>query len=320
MLNRLDLLRQGRRYLSENETANPTGESEFCLTAILNCPRHHLYLDNLAVKETEARHFWRLLSLRAKGEPLQYLLGQSEFMGLTFKVRPGVFIPRPETELLVETALDILSNIPINKQTNRLTDKPTNRLKILDLGCGSGNIAISLAVLLKPKQARSPSLKLRRNLAEAQAKADIFACDISDSALQLTKENASLNKVVIEARKSNLFSAFARRNLFNLIVSNPPYIKAGELKGLSREVRAEPALALNGGRDGLFYYRRIIAAAPAYLQEQGFLALEIGAGLAAGVVKIISQSRYLKLVKVVKDYNGLDRIILAQKEKAIGNG
>ncbi len=281
MEKRVILLSSGSSFLAKKGVANAKGNAEIFLSHILNCPRIELYLDNLAVEERESRHYWDLLTERARGVPLQYLVGSTEFMGLEFKIRPGVFIPRPETEILVEAVLDL--------QLTVYGLQP----KILDIGTGCGNIAISIAESLRSAQ--------------------IFACDISDSALQLTKENSSLNKVRICLLQSNLFSAFKKREFFSLIVSNPPYVNTQEIPGLIQEIHHEPKLALDGGRDGLFYYRKIINQAPVYLEDRGLLVLEIGDNQKPLVQEIFAQSGRLSLIKTVRDYNDVERVVIAQK-------
>lgn len=282
MEKRVDLLNLGQEFLAREGVVNSLRESEIFLSHILDCPRIELYLDNLTVEKNNTRDYWHLLDTRAKGLPLQYILGSTEFMGLEFKVHPGVFIPRPETEILVETVL----NYPLST--------PLHPLKVLDIGTGCGNIAVSLGKYLNV--------------------ADIFACDISDSALKLAKGNSSLNKVGISLVQSDLFSAFKRdKNSFSLVISNPPYISAQIIGELSREVHFEPRGALDGGSDGLSYYRRIINEAPAYLQNNGLLALEIGDDQMVFVQKIFEQSKRFSKITIVKDYNNVERVIIAQK-------
>lgn len=293
MEKRIDLLKQGRRFLTEEGVTNARREAEIFLSHILNCPRIELYLDNPAVEEKKSRDYWSLLIERSKGLPLQYVIGTTEFMGLKFKAAPGVFIPRPETEILVET---VLAQLAITNY--RL-------LNILDIGTGCGNIALSLAKELK---------KACLPLAKQGRQAHIFACDISDSALQLAKENFSFNKVDIRLVKSDLFAAFRKLNYFSLIVSNPPYIDARVIPELSRELHFEPRRAIDGGRDGLFYYRRIINEAPAYLQDKGMLVLEIGDNQADSVKEILAQSGKFSQALLLRDYNNVQRVIVAQKQ------
>lgn len=280
---RLDLINDGSRYLRGEGIVNHLGEAEVFLSHILNCSRVRLYLDNLTIEENTSSRFWDLLKVRSTRYPLQYLLKETEFAGLNLKTKEGVFIPRPETEILIDKILQIVG--------------PNLRSKssILDIGTGSGNIAISLAKALE--------------------EIDVFACDISDSALQLAKENANRNKAQITFIKSDLFSAFNKKEVFSLIVSNPPYIKKGDIATLAEELSYEPKKALDGGDDGLFYYRKIIAKAPNYLSAKGFLAFEIGADQADSVKTILIEKGKFSLIAILKDYNNMDRVVIAQKKK-----
>jgi len=281
---RINLLNSGSRYLAREGIENTTCETELFLSHILDCPRAELYLNNIAVKEDNSRQFWQFLSTRAEGIPLQYILGRAEFMGITFKVGPGVFIPRPETEILVEAIL----NLP--PTTCHLPPR------ILDIGTGCGNIAISLAKYL--------------------AQAHVFACDICDSALRLAEENARLNGIELNIVKSDIFGAFCnKRNYFSLIVSNPPYVNREDISKLPRELQHEPKDALDGGLDGLMYYRQIIKEAPDYLEKDGLLALEIGDNQARSIKQIIEEVPNLTLVSITKDYNNIERVVLTKKVK-----
>lgn len=282
VMKRTDLLESGSDYLAKQGIENSKAEAEIFLSHALNCPRVQLYLNNFIVKEKRFEYFWQLLTKRAKGLPLQYLVGSTEFMGLEFKVRPGVFIPRPETEILVQAILS-LQLTTYNLQ-----------LKVLDIGTGCGNIAVSCAKYLRS--------------------AHIFACDICDSALETAKENAFLNKTKIFLIKSNLFSAFKKSHPFSLIVSNPPYINTQQIPNLAQEIHYEPKEALDGGRDGLYYYRRIINQAPEYLKNRAYLALEIGDGQIDSVKEIFLQSEIFSSVSVFEDYNKIKRVIIAQKK------
>ncbi len=284
METRIDLLKAASGYLADEGLANPLGESEIFLAHILNCRRTELYLNNLMVERKHLDYYWDLVTTRARGLPLQYLIGSTEFMGLEFKVKPGVFIPRPETEILVTAAWEVLSG----KSAQPETDQPA----ILDLGTGCGNIAISLAKHLKNGL--------------------IFACDISEPALQLAQDNSRLNNAHINLVKSNLFNGFKEQNYFSLVISNPPYISAGEIPALPRELRYEPRGAYDGGSDGLSYYRRIVNAAPGYLRNGGRLCLEIGDNQADAVKEIIKKNGSFSLPGVLTDYNNLPRVIVAR--------
>lgn len=189
--------------------------------------------------QTQRAAFDALCDRRAAREPLQYILGETEFMGLTFHVEPGVLIPRADTEILVEKALELM--------------QPGAR--VLDIGTGSGAIAVSLA-------------KLGKN-------ARVTAVDVSDKAFEIARKNAESNGADVEFVKSDCFSALQGRK-YDMIVSNPPYISDEEMRGLMPEVKQEPELALSGGGDGLDFYRRISQEAPEHLNAGGFLLFEIG--------------------------------------------
>ena len=212
--------------------------------------------------------------------PLQYIMGKEKFFGLDFMVNEHVLIPRPETEVLVETALELVNAIP-----NTL-------YSILDLGTGSGNIAISLT----------------KNAANCK----IVASDISEDAIETAKENARLNGVFenIIFTKSDLFCDIEGR--FDLIVSNPPYIARYEFETLQKEVLKEPVIALDGGVDGLDFYRRIFVAAPGHLTHGGYCVVEIGFGQLTAIKEIIEKTKEFKLIETRIDQYGMDRVIVAQ--------
>ena len=206
-------------------------EAEIIFTKILNCDRASLYMDRkLSLSALEAHFVSSALKRRIKHEPLQYILGEADFMGLKIKVNPSVLIPRFETEILVETAGKYL--------------KPG--AKVLDLGTGSGCIAIALA--------------------KEFPGAEFLACDISKEALKVAAQNALLQGVNIDFKEGDLFEACDLQDeAFDLIVSNPPYIATGDFPSLQPEIGYEPRIALDGGEDGLAFYRRIIAGAGRYL-------------------------------------------------------
>ena len=221
--------------------------------------------------------FDALCGRRAAREPLQYILGETEFMGLTFHVEPGVLIPRADTEILVEKALAWM--------------KPGAR--VLDIGTGSGAIAVSLA-------------KLGRQ-------AQVTAVDVSDRALEIARRNAERNGAAVEFVKSDCFSALKGRK-YDMIVSNPPYISADEMRGLMPEVTREPELALFGGADGLDFYRRISREAPEYLNEGGCLLFEIG-WLQKDAVSALVKA-HIGEPFALRDYGQNWRVVGAKKEGA----
>lgn len=231
----------------------------------------------------EINRYRELVERRAAGEPLQYITGRQEFYSLEFEVTPDVLIPRPETELLIETALDLLK------------EKSQPPL-ICDVGTGSGCIAITL--LHENKQARA------------------FALDISPPALKVAARNAARHNVRdrLALIASDCFNALdSVRARFSLIVSNPPYISAGALDGLQREVREhEPRVALSPGADGLLIIKRIVAEAAHYLNSGGHLLLEIGFDQHEAVTHLFDPEAW-QLLDVHKDLQGIPRTVVARK-------
>ena len=230
-----------------------------------------------ALTEEQEKAFDALCDRRAAREPLQYILGETEFMGLTFHVEPGVLIPRADTEILVEKALKVM---------------PPNA-RVLDIGTGSGAIAVSLARL-------------------GQA-ARVTAVDVSDRALEIARRNAERNGAAVEFVKSDCFSALKGRK-YDMIVSNPPYISEDEMRGLMPEVTREPELALFGGADGLDFYRRISREAPEYLNEGGCLLFEIG-WLQKDAVSALVKA-HIGEPFALRDYGQNWRVVGAKKEGA----
>ena len=259
-------------------------ESELLFTELLNYSRDELYLFNKRqLSQRQTRFLANALRRRFQGEPIQYILGKTEFMGMEFSLTPDVFIPRPETEILVETVIKLVT-----------PQAPgARRYDIMDIGTGSGNIAISLAKLL-------PNAK-------------ITATDISERALKVAKKNALLNNVEINFLQSDLFSNYGLRTTdYGLIISNPPYIPTAEINNLELELGYEPRLALDGGRDGLDFYRRIIPEIPAYLKKRGFLILEIGFNQYLAIKELFNSVKEFKIIEVAKDYNNIERVIIAR--------
>jgi release factor glutamine methyltransferase len=257
-------------------------EREYILTHILNCSRADLYLNKFPAEEKYTTELSRIMQRRKQGEPVQYITGSCEFMGLDFKVDDRVLIPRPETEILVEEAIKIVQ-------------KESKAQNILDIGTGSGNICVSLAKYL-------PGCK-------------ITAVDISQAAIKLARQNAWLNLVEerIEFMVSDLFAALDASSSFDMIISNPPYISTEGMKDLPAEVRYEPRLALEAGPEGLDFYRRIIEGCPAQLKKGGMVLLEMGYNQSGAIRKIFEQSGNFKILEIIRDYRDIERVIIAQK-------
>ena len=219
--------------------------------------------------------FEALVDRRAAREPLQYITGEAWFMGLRLRCAPGVLIPRFDTETLCQEALR----------------RMRGRERVLDLCTGSGALACAIG--------------------HAFPAARVFAGDISEAALSLARENAARCGVQAEFRLGDLFAPFAGE-LFDLIVSNPPYIPAKALSALQAEVRREPSLALDGGADGLDFYRRIAAEAPDHLPRGGWLLMEIGSGQAEDVTALLRPD--FRDIEVYRDLNGLDRTVAGRRK------
>lgn len=212
------------------------------------------------------------------GIPLQYITHNQEFMGINFEVNQNVLIPQPDTEILVENTIGLVLG---NKSLENQEDSKKT-MQILDLCTGSGAIAVSLKKYL-------PTAK-------------IFASDISEKALEVAKKNAKNNNVEIEFIKSDMFENIHEK--FDIIVSNPPYIKSEEIEKLSKEVQNEPKLALDGGKDGLKFYKIISREIKNYLKENGTLLMEIGYDESNEVMKLFENST------CIKDYANNDRVIV----------
>lgn len=236
-----------------------------------------MYLDK-ELSEDQEKYFLEMMKDRLNQRPIAYILGNREFMGLDFFVKEGVLIPRPDTETLVEEIINICNN--------------KTGLNILDIGTGSGAITVSLAKYLD--------------------KSHIVSVDISDIALEIASKNAVSNKVDerIDFIKSDVFSNVSRENKFDIIVSNPPYIKKSDISGLDRQVKDfEPYNALEGGEDGLDFYRKITRESREFLNENGILAYEVGHDQASDVSKIMQQNGF-KGIYTKSDLQGFERVVI----------
>lgn len=260
-------------------------EAELLFTHVLDCDRLSLYTaGKRRVPKETAGLISSILKKRACGQPLQYILGKADFMGWEFKVNPAVFIPRPETERLAETAI---------KYARGLTGLEHS---LLEIGTGSGCIAVSLAGAL-------PDF-------------NVTATDISREALSAAYENSGryvLNRK-INFIQSDLFSSpILKGRRFSICVFNPPYISTCDIENLQPEIRYEPRGALDGGSDGLVFYRRLSKEAHKFIDQDGFLLLEMGAGQSRNIRNIFAGRGVWKCVEVVKDYLNIERVVVFQK-------
>jgi release factor glutamine methyltransferase len=284
----LDKLRKAKALLTNSGIDDADREAESIIAHCLGIDRLILYRDNPELHDGTVVEINELLKRRARREPLQYILGYAEFHGLKIKVGRGVLIPRPETELLVEEAVKILKEKALG----------IAKLRALDLCTGSGCIALALA--------------------KEFPEAGIYGTDTSEVAIEYAVENAAINGLRnVTFLKGSLFEPLRSAApklpvVFDLIVSNPPYIKRDDMKHLQPEIREwEPAEALDGGEDGLDYYRMMIPEAGFYLRENGSLLLEIGAGQAEDIKEMAADAGFL-FVSLIKDYAGIERILIAR--------
>lgn len=275
-----ELLNQAVIMLKNENIDAPKIKARMLLQATLKKSKEYLMIyDTKEVTPIERDRYIRNVKRLILGEPLQYITGRQEFMKLNFLVTKDVLIPRADTEILVEEVIKLAEGI----------NNPT----ILDLCTGSGAIAISLAKYVK--------------------NVHICAVDISQKALQIAKKNAELNGVKnnIEFIESNLFEKLKDKK-FDIIVSNPPYIETETIRTLSKDVQREPKLALDGGKDGLDFYRKISDSGYKFLNRQGFLCLEIGYNQRIAVKQILeSKKRYVN-IRCLRDLCENDRVIISQ--------
>ncbi len=277
----VDLFRSTALRLREGGVIEPYKEAEEIIHNVLGIPLYVIYRDDPYVGEKEESLIEEFLLRRLSGEPLQYILGYVEFLGLYISIGPGVLIPRPETEILAYEAITLIESRFRNI-----------RVKILDLCTGSGCIALSIS-------------KRCQNTV-------VYAVDISHRAISYAKENKKRHGIEhLYLIEGDLFKPFC--GSFDLIISNPPYIRSCDIEGLQREVKDwEPRGALDGGLDGLDFYRRIISDAGNYLKEKGVLMLELGYNQADDV-SIMAKEYGFNNVRIIKDYSGIRRILYTER-------
>ncbi len=279
----MKILNWTKQYFADKGVENPRLDAEVLLCAVLKCERINLYVDfERPLTDTELAQFKQYVVRRAGHEPLAYILGEKAFMRNMFKVTPDTLVPRPETELLVESIV-------------MAAEAVGGDVKILDIGTGSGAIIVSLLDYLP--------------------KAKGVGVDISVGALTVAKENAVSIGVAERAGflRSDVFGALPLDKKFDIIVSNPPYIPAGDIAGLAKDVQKEPIGALDGGTDGLDFYRRITKEAPLHMVEDGLLAFEIGIYQGEAVAELCRKAGF-GAVAIRKDYAGIERMVFAAKE------
>ncbi|MCF6270615.1 MAG: peptide chain release factor N(5)-glutamine methyltransferase [Melioribacteraceae bacterium] len=286
MLTVLESLKLSTQFLEKKGIESARMNAELLLAHILQCQRLDLYLRfNQPLNKSETNIYREYITRRANFEPYQYIIGEVEFYGLIFFVDKNVLIPRQETEILIETIIEIFPK--------------EEELKIFDIGTGSGNIPISLAI----------------NLPESK----IISIDISSEALIVADKNRELHdlKSRVGLMKSNILTdSFEKyNNTFDIIVSNPPYVNKTEFGTLQREITEfEPDIAVTDFDDGLKFYREISSKSKMLLKESGILFLEVGEGQAEDVKEIMLKNGFTN-IKIKNDYLEINRVVFGVKEK-----
>jgi len=297
----LEVINKTTPYFEKQGIESPRLTIELLLAHLLKKKRLQLYMEfERDLDEPTLEALRGMVKRRVAGEPLQYITGEAEFCGLRLMVDKRVLIPRPETELLVET---VVKRLKAERPQAGTLAPPDKNLKIVDVGTGSGCIAIALAKKL--------------TTASRDACATIYATDASREALDVARGNATLHQIEKNIRflESDLLQNLDDSLRVDVIVSNPPYIADGEMAKLPKEVRDfEPVRALAAGEDGLKVIRRLVMDARRILSPSGFVALELGAGQRAAVEEFFGQQGY-EVVEVVKDLQGHERVVVAQPRK-----
>lgn len=276
-----EIINEGKNILNKNNFEDSSIISKELLCHTLNQNKQYLVIH--MDEEIEAAYYKKFINYIEQivdGKPLQYITNKQEFMGMEFYVDENVLIPQPDTEILVENVLEICSQIK------------KEEIKILDLCTGSGAIAISINKILN----------------ENNIKNTVLASDISDKTINIAMVNNKKNNANVKFEISDLFEEIKEKD-FDIIVSNPPYIKNTIIPNLSKQVKCEPLLALSGGEDGLDFYRKIIDRAYLYIKNNGYLCLEIGYDQKKDVLNIFKEYENYKDIKVIKDLSNNDRCI-----------
>ncbi|MDI6735504.1 MAG: peptide chain release factor N(5)-glutamine methyltransferase [bacterium] len=279
------LLPEATKYLEDNQIDTAKTDAEVLLGELMGMNRVQLYLNgDVCLPENRLTQYWELLKRRTAYEPVAYILGKKAFMDWEFMVNPDVLIPRAETEILVEEVIKIGKGLHLSPV-------------LVDIGTGSGIIAISLALALNVR---------------------VYATDTSISALEVAKINAAKlgvgDKIVF--RHGNLFEpldGFNLKEMVDIVVSNPPYVATSQWEELPPDVLFEPKVALDGGEEGLVFYEKIIAGSLNYLKQGGRLVLEIGYNQAQTIKDTVLQHKEFDEVKIINDYHGIARVVIAKR-------
>lgn len=267
----------GKENLKKENIEDALLKTRLLLCYILDKPKEYLIINNKeSLSKEQEEIFLEYLEKLKSGHPLQHITHKQFFRNCELYVDENVLIPRPDTEVLVEEVVKLARKVDASS--------------ILDLCTGSGAIGIALS---------------------KETNAEIVATDISKKALEIAEKNSKLNKAEVKFIQGNLFENIPKENKFDIIVSNPPYIETKTIETLSEEVKKEPKLALDGGIDGLYFYREIAKQAISFLKINGYLALEIGYNQKTLVTKILLENNFME-ISTIKDFSGNDRVIIAK--------
>ncbi len=270
-------------YFQEHHLDSPRLDAELLLAHVLHKQRIYLYTDfDLIVEPSELSLYREYIKKRVSGVSTAAIIGEKEFMGLTFKVNEDVLIPRPDTETWLEKVIQYHRN--------------EQGLYVADLGTGSGAILLSFLYYCKEDTG--------------------VGVDISEKALEVAEENGKNLKMDdrVTWRRGDYLTALEEGELFDGILTNPPYIPTGDIRGLAEEVRHEPMNALDGGADGLTFYRKLAEGAAEHLKDGGFLAAEFGIHQAADVVNLLKETGKFDSFEVITDYGGIERAVYCRKK------
>ena len=272
-------------WLDQNKQEFLESDLRFAVKSIFSRDLSLLTLDSPVLSQHQLAFLNKIKEMYKRKMPLSYILGEEEFFGYKFFVNQNVLVPRPSSEVIVEKAIEII-------ETNKFN-------RILDLGCGSGNIAISIAKTLKKRGSY-----LQDNNEELM----IFASDISFKALKVCKVNIETHQVKVKLINTDLFKGF-KHHIFDVIVTNPPYVEEEYIEN-SSSLKYEPKVALAGGRDGLCLIRRILTQAYFYLKREGFILIEIGDNQKDRIEETVASLKVYDVKEWVKDYSGKWRGII----------
>ncbi len=277
----IDLINSSDKILDVAGVEAPRQNVERMLEKVLGLSKVELYLDpGREISDEDAAQLRGLIDRRLNNEPLQYILGETEFYGIPLKCDRRALIPRPETEFVVSKGLNLI--------------KGRRDLNILDLACGSGNISVAMASC-NPYQ-------------------NYYASDLSPDAIALAKENAELNEVAdrIEFHSGSLFAPFKDKDIiFDMVLANPPYIKESELESLHIQIREyEPQIALTSGEDGMELIRQMFSEGPDFMKPGAYLISEVAFDRMDTIKDLVENETRYKVVETVKDYSGIERIVV----------